>query len=308
MTYKRPYVANRFCLELQHQVAGWLLTADGGLATTEAVEEHLAGGHPVRKHAGNVKVDEITIQCGTSMSQPFYKWLTTSLNYEHERKEGAIITADYDFKEVARLDFHEALLTEIGLPGVDALSKDACKFTLKLSPEYTQTKYSNGTQSILPTPAGSSMQQKRWMAANFKLMIDGMNCKPVNKVEAITIKQTVIDNAIGERLIFQKEPAAIQFPNVIFTIPEIFADPWYQWYDEFVCRGNSTPDKEKAGHLEYLASDCTTVLFILQFQNLGIVKFTPDKLDSSSDRIRYVKIEMYCEKMDFEYKSPGTAM
>jgi hypothetical protein len=152
------------------------------------------------------------------------------------------------------------------------------------------------------------MQQKRWMAANFKLMIDGMDCKPVNKVEAITIKQTVIDNTIGERLIFQKEPAAIQFPNVIFTIPEIFADPWYKWYDDFVCRGNSQPSNEKAGHLEYLASDCKTVLFILQFHNLGIIKFTPDKLDSTADKIRYVKIEMYCEDMDFEYKAPGTAM
>lgn len=305
--YKRPYVANKFCLELQQQVAGWLLTADGGLASTEPVEEHLAGGHPVRKHAGNVKVNEVTVQCGTSMSQPFYKWLQTSIEYKHERKEGAIVTTNYDYKEVSRLDFFEALLTEIGLPGVDAASKESCKFTLKLSPEYTQTKYSGGSQSILPTPTGA-LQQKRWQAANFKLMIDGMDCKAVNKVEPIVIKQMVVDNTIGERLLFQKEPAQIQFPNVVFTIPEMFAEPWYKWYDEFVCKGNSTPANEKRGHLEYLASDCKTVLFILQFHNLGIVKFTPDKLDASTDKIRQVKIEMYCEDMDFEYRPAGTAM
>lgn len=303
---KRPYVGNRFCLELQQKAAGWLLSSEGGMASTEAIQERLAGGYPVRKHAGNVKVDDMTITCGTSMSEPFYDWLQSSIEYKHERKEGSIVTANYDFKEVARQDFHQALLTEIGLPGVDATSKEACKFTLKISPEYTETKYSDNGQSILPTPT-AQVAQKRWQAANFRLIIDGMDCKLVNKVEPLTIKQNVIENTIGERLIFQKEPAQIDFPNLIFSIPESQADPWYKWYDDFVTQGNSAPDKEKTGHLEYLASDCSTVLFIVQFFNLGIIKFTPDKLDSASDKLRNVKIEMYCEKMDFDYNHVGTA-
>lgn len=300
----RSYVANRFLLELQKQTAGWLLTAEGGLASTEAVQERLSGGFPVRKHAGNVKMEEITFSCGSSMTEPFYHWLRSSIRYEHERKEGAIVTANYDFKEISRLSFYEALITEIGLPGVDAASKDACKFTIKMAPEWSEVKYSAGTQSMLPVPQDAS-KQKRWQAANFNLSIDGMNTKRVSKVDAITIKQNVVDNAIGERLIFQKEPAQIDFPNLVFYIPEVDAEPWYKWYDEFVTKGKSDPSHEKNGHLEYLKPNVRDVLFTVDFFGLGIVKFAPEKLESSSEKVRTVKIELYCERMDFSYTAAG---
>jgi hypothetical protein len=303
---KRSYVGNRFCLELQNRAAGWLLTADGGMATTETVQERLSNGYPVRKHAGNVKVEDISVNCGTAMSQQFYDWLKSSIEYKHERKQGSVITGNYDFKEVVRHDFFEALIAEVGLPGVDATSKEACKFSIKFSPEYTETKYAGGTQSILPTPTAAE-KQKLWQAANFKFVVDGMDCRKVSKVEPLLIKQNIIENTIGERLIFQKEPAQIDFPNVVFTIPESQAEPWYKWYDDFVARGNSSPEKEKQGHLEYLAADCTTTLFLVEFSNLGIIKFTPEKLDSSSEKLRYVKIEMYCEQMKFDYNHSGIA-
>lgn len=300
----RSYVANRFLLELQKQTAGWLLTAEGGMASTEVVQERLAAGYPVRKHAGNVKVEEITFTCGSSMTEPFYEWLQGSIRYEHERKEGAIVTANYDFKEIVRTNFYEALITEIGLPAVDAASKEACKFTIKMAPEWTEIKHSAGTQSLLPAPKDTE-KQKRWQAANFRFNVDGMDTRRVNKVEALTIKQNVVDNAIGERLIFQKEPAQIDFPNVVFTIPEVDAEPWYKWYDDFVTKGKSEPSNEKNGHLEYLKPDVSGVLFTVDFFGLGIIKFNPEKLESSSEKVRNVKIEMYCERMDFKYAPAG---
>lgn len=300
----RSYVANRFLLELQKQTAGWLLTSEGGMASTEVVQERLAAGYPVRKHAGNVKVEEITFTCGSSMTEPFYEWLQGSIRYEHERKEGAIVTANYDFKEIVRTNFYEALITEIGLPAVDAASKEACKFTIKMAPEWTEIKHSSGTQSMLPAPKDTE-KQKRWQAANFRFVVDGMNTQRVNKVEALTIKQNVVDNAVGERLIFQKEPAQIDFPNVVFTIPEVDAEPFYKWYDDFVTKGKSDPANEKNGHLEYLKPDVAGVLFTVDFFGLGIIKFNPEKLESSSEKVRNVKIEMYCERMDFKYAQAG---
>jgi hypothetical protein len=47
------------------------------------------------------------------------------------------------------------------------------------------------------------------------------------------------------------------------------------------------------------------VLFTVDFFGLGIIKFTPEKLESSSEKIRNVKIEMYCERMDFKYSADG---
>ncbi len=275
------------------------------MATTDVVQEHIASGFTVHKHVGNLKYEDITVTCGSSMSKPFYDWMQASIAYDHQRKEGAIITADADFKEIARQEFHQALITEIGLPGVDASSKEACKFTLKISPEYTETKYTQvGKQAITPTSIGGGAQ-KRWHSANFKLVIDGMDCSRVNKIDPLVIKQSVVENTVGERLVYQKEPAQIEFPNLVFYITENNSEPWFNWYKDFVLNGKSEPAKEKRGHLEYLAPDCSTVLFSVEFTNLGIFKYTPDKLDTSSDKLRNVKIEMYCEKLSFEYKPAG---
>lgn len=300
---KRAYIGNKFCLELQNTLSGWLYNAEGGQAQTESVNERVAGGHPVRKHPGNVKVNEISVTCGTGMSSQFYEWLKKSLEYNHERKEGAVITCDYDFKEVARQTFYQTLISEVGLPGLDATSRDAAKFNLKFAPEYTEMKYNGGG-----TMRGATDQarQKLWTAANFRLQIDGMDCKRIYKVEPIVIKQNIVDNTIGERLIFEKEPAQIDFPNLVITIPEVDIEPWYKWHEDFVVRGKSSPTNEKGGSLDYLASDMHTELFNLSFENLGIIKFTPDKLDSGSDKLRYVKVEMYCESMKFKYSPNAT--
>lgn len=296
----RSYAANRFCLDLGQEMVGWLLSAEGGFASTEPVVERHAGGYPAHKHAGNVKVEDITLTCGTAMSEPFYKWLKSSIDYQYERKEGSIVTCNFDFKEVLRQDFHQALITEVGLPGVDAASKDACKLTVKMAPEYTEIKHSSNAAPYQQRPSGD-MNQKRWTAAKFRLTIDGMSTRKVSKVEAINIKQNVIENAIGERLIYDKEPAQIDFPNLVFSIAESEAEPFYKLYDEFVCKGNSTKANEKHGQLEYLATDLD-VLFAVEFFNLGLIKFTPDKLEATSEKIRTVRIEMYCERMKFDYK------
>ena len=301
------YPANRFYLELDNQPAGWLHSADGGQASTEVVQERVAGGHPVRKHPGHVKFDEISLTCGTGMSKKFYQWLQKSVSYDHERKNGAIVVADYDFKETTTLEFQQGLLTEIGFPALDAASKDPCRLTVKIAPERSKMNFHGRSKSILPINIDAK-KQKQWLPNNFRLTIDGLNCKRVNKVDAIVIKQKVIDNAVGEDLVFEKEPAQIDFPNVVLTLPEADSKQWYDWHQKFVIDGNSDPSQEKGGHLEFLTPDLKTVLFTIKFFQLGIIKFTPDKLESGSDKLRMVKIEMYCERMEFEYSSASTWM
>lgn len=303
----RSYMNSRFFLELEQHPSGWLFSTDGGHVQTESVNERMAGGYPVRKHAGNVHVDEITVACGTGMTKQFYEWIQKSMSYEHERHDGAIIHANYDFKEISRQTFQRALITEIGLPALDATSKEPAKMTVKFSPEMCTLEYSKGSKSVNPVPMDPP-KQKRWTTANFRVRIHGLDdaCKRISKVEAISIKQQVVENTIGEKLIFDKEPAQIDFPNVILTLPENDAEKWYKWHKEFVVEGKSFSASEKQGGIEYLSSDLSTTLFSLDFENLGIIKFTPDKAESGGEKIRNVKVEMYCEKMKFDYKSDAT--
>jgi phage tail-like protein len=293
--YPGAYAGNKYAFELQNEMMGWLHSADGGQASTEVVQERVAGGYPVRKHPGNVKFDDITISCGSGLSPKFYQWIQDSVDYKHSRREGAIITANYDFKEVSRLTFMQGLITEVSFPALDAASKDACKLTIKLSPEKTDMSFSKGDKSILPVPVDGK-SQKQWLPANFRVKIDGLDCRRVSKVEALTVKQKVVENPVGEFLVPDREAVQLDFPNLIVTIPEIDAEGWYKWHKSFVIDGKSDPSAEKGGSIEYLAPDTKTVLGTLEFYNLGIIKFTPDKMEPS-DKLRMVKIEMYCEKM-----------
>ncbi|HEY2748219.1 MAG TPA: phage tail protein [Polyangia bacterium] len=285
-------------MDLGGQFAGWISSIEGGHATSDVVAEKLGADMIVHKHLAGVKYEEITVNCGTAMSKAFYTWIQNSMDRKHTRNDGAIITADYDQNEMARLNFFHALITEVGFPACDAASKDAAKMSVKFSPEYTRMVTKKG--SAVQAPIGKG-EQKKWMPSNFRLKIDGLDtpCKNINKIEALTIKQKVVEDPCGEVRDYQKVPASIEYPNLVVTFSEAFADDVYKWHEDFVINGNNGQDKEKGGSLEFLTPDLKTTLFTLTFAGLGIFKCTPEKVEAASENTRRVKAEMYCEQVTF---------
>jgi phage tail-like protein len=299
---QRGYTAGRFAMDLGGQFAGWISSIEGGHATSDVVVEKVGADMIQHKHLAGVKYDDISVSCGTAMSKAFYSWIQASLDRKHMRNDGAIITADYDQKEVGRMDFFHALVTEVGFPALDAASKDAAKMTVKFTPEYTRVKAKTG--GAVQAPIGKG-EQKKWLPSNFRLKIDGLdNATPrVNKIEALTIKQKVVEDPVGEQRDYQKVPASIEYPNLVITCAESHADQLYAWHEDFVIAGNNSEDKEKGGTLEYMSANMKDVLFTLTFHGLGIFKLTPEKVEAGSENVRRVKAELYCHQLTF---APGS--
>jgi phage tail-like protein len=299
----RAYVAGRYGIELDGIKAGWVWSVEGGHATSEVVQEKTSADHIIKKHLAGVKYEEISVQCGTGMSKAFYQWMKDSFDHKYSRKNGAIIAADYNYKEHSRLTFTNALITEIGFPALDAASKDAAKMTIKFKPEITRQTQRAGGPSIAGQFENKQSVQKKWLPANFKIRIDGLDkgCSRVNKIEAIVVKQKVVDHAVGELRDYEVEATQVEVPNLVLTMPESHADEFYAWHEDFVIRGNNGDDKEKGGTLEYLTPSLKEVLFTLTFQHLGIFKFMPEKVEGGSEQLRRVKAEMYCEDMKFDF-------
>jgi phage tail-like protein len=304
---KRGYVAGKYGVELDGIMAGWVWSAEGGHATSDVIVEKLGPDHIQKKHIAGVKYEDISVSCGTGMSRAFYEWIKASFDHKYARKSGAIIAADYDYNEYSRLTFFNGLITEIGFPALDASSKDAAKMSIKFAPEYTRT---TTTQGGGPSVAGGKYSidaktQKKWTPANFRLRIDGLedSCTRVNKIEAITLKQKVVENPVGELRDYEKEPAVLEVPNLVVTFPESHSKPFYDWHENFVIKGNNGDDQEKGGTLEFLTPNLSEVLFTITFSHLGIFKLTPEKVESGSENIRRLKAEMYCEDMKFDYKA-----
>jgi len=301
---KRAYTAGKFALDLNGDFAGWVNSIEGGHATADVVTEKLGADLIQHKHIAGVKYEDITVNCGTSMSKSFYEWVQSSIDHKVTRFDGAVINADFNHKEVGRLNFFQALVTEVAFPALDAASKDAAKMTVKFAPEYTRNIQKTG--GAIKGEIGKG-QQKKWLPANFKLEIDGLGdaCKHVNKIEALTIKQKVVDNPVGEMRDFQKEPAHIEFPNLVITLSEAYADQLFAWHENFVIKGLNDQGAEKNGMLQYLSSDLKP-LFTLEFMGLGIFKCQKEKSEAHSENIARVKAEMYCHQIKF--KAEGDAV
>jgi hypothetical protein len=295
---KRAYVAGHFLLEVDRATAGALRSAAGGACTADVISEGLSRDGLSKKHVGGVKYEDLSINCSTGMSKAFYSWIKDSFDHKYSRKNGAIIAADYDYKERSRREFQNALITEIGFPALDGASKEPAYMVLKLTPE--SVSYLAGTGQQVDSKVGT---QKKWLPANFRLRIDGLEdaCKRVNKVEALTIKQKVSEGGDGGLVVLP------DLPPLLITLPELDAKPFYDWHESFVIKGNNGDDQEKGGTLEYLAQDLQEVLFTLTFKNLGIFKVAPERSEAGSESIQRVKAEMYCEDIRFDYSAAAAS-
>ena len=90
-------------------------------------------------------------------------------------------------------------------------------------------------------------------------------------------------------------------------MPETDAAPWYDWFEDFVLQGDNSDESEKSGQLTYLAANLTDQLARLDFSNLGIFKISTDKAESNSDTIKRIKVELYCERIEFTYLAGALA-
>jgi hypothetical protein len=289
---QRTLTAGNFGLEVDGQI-DMLRSAEGGFPKSDVISEANTGpGQIPKKHIAPPRYQDIAIQCDPPMSKPLSDWVNATLAMNVVRKSGAIITADFNLKEQSRLLFTNAMISEIGFPPCDAASKEAGYLTLKLAPE--STKMQAGSGAAMKT---GIVQQKPWIPANFRLNIQGLEqaCKFVSKIEPLVIKQTIIQDQVGQMRNFQKQPGKLEFPNLVIMLAEAQAGPFYAWFEDMVIKGNAGEDRERPGMLEFLSANMQTVMFTIHFNHLGIFGFTPES--GGSEKIRRVKVEMYCEQM-----------
>ena len=297
MPLQRSFAAGHFMLELDGVDAGWLASAEGGFAVADVVVEKPGADRLVHKHLAGLKYTDIQLGFGTGLSKGLYQWITDTLAGKPQRKNGVLITADFDFKERERLTFTDALISHIDFPALDASSKDVAKLTIGLAPD--QTTKAKGSGGKLAGQLGT--KTVKWLLANFKLEIDGLDCTGVSRIEPISIKSVAGEHTIGERREIEREVSRLEIPDLVVTLSEAKADSFDAWHEDFVIKGNNGDDKEKSGKLEFLGPTKET-LFTLSFSGLGIYKLAPSAQTAGVEAVRRLTASMYCEEMAF---APG---
>ncbi len=288
---QRSYAATASVLELNGQIVDFLKSAEGGFPRGEIVSTQIGSQAIVSKHLVAVRYSEIVLECQPELPGPLLSSVSAMTMLMPPRLNGTIITADMNRKELARLQFVNALIREVTIPACDASAKDAGYLTVKLQPESTTFLAGRGNSVSLPLA-----KQKSWNPTNFRLQIQGLEqaCTAVRRIEPLTITPKVFEAATGDSRHMEYQSGPLEFSHLVFYLPESQAGPIYQWFDDFVVKGNNDQNRERPGFLELLSPDRSSVVLRLDFSHLGIFGFTPIRQGTMAS---LVKVEMYCEQM-----------
>jgi len=298
----RSYGSGNFLLMLDGANCGYLKSVDGGAISADVINEAVGPDYFVRKHVGRPKYEEFTVQMGFGMNKVIYEWIRQSWMMKPQRFNGSIVSVDLKLEPKSERQFTNALITETTIPAMDGSSKEPAYLTIKFAPETIRTLKSGDK------PAGDygKSEQKMFLPSNFKLEIDGLDCSRVNRVESFTVKQKAVTDDIGEARDARKEPGKLEFPNLKITVAEVAAQPFLDWHESFVIKGNNDEKSEKNGSLTLLSPNRQDVLARIKFFNLGIFRVQPQKTEANADQIARVQVEMYVERMEFEFGAAGS--
>ncbi|HEX7844012.1 MAG TPA: phage tail protein [Kofleriaceae bacterium] len=295
----RSYAAAHFALELTGmENLGVLRSIEGGGLKAEVMTYQNGGIYDRWRQLGKPKFEDIKLQIGMAMSEPFYDWIEEFFTGNAVRKNGAIVAGDFYYKERARREFTDAMITEIVFPKLDGQDKSTAYMNVTLAVENIEFKKGDEGKSLNQN-AGTETQ-KAWKACNFNFSIDSFDCcKRATKIDSFAVKQTVVEYHSGGRRTAAKTPSAIDFPQISFYLPEADAQPLA---DHFMKRGvkGEVPGRLH-GQIETF-DNAQTTKFTLEFFNADIVNMQPDKSDSSTEEIKMVKVDLYVERMAFTYK------
>lgn len=298
----RAYSAAHFALELDNkQSVGLFRSLEGGSLKADVMTYQQGQTYERWRQLGKPKFEDIKIQTGMSMSAPFYEWIENFFEGNPVRKNGAIVAADFSYKERARREFTNALIKELTFPKLDGADKNAAYMTVALAVEEIVFKPGDGKVLSETDPT----KQKLWTSCNFRFSLDGFEAASsrVVKIDSFTIKQNIIEYHSGDQRAPIKTPSAIDFPQITFYVPEADSPAFMKRFKERGVdgglRGNS---QNRTGELVVFdADEAQNELFRLEFFGADIANVQPDKSDASSEEIKLLKVDLYTESMKFTY-------
>ena len=271
------FTSGRFSLEIDGVNVGAIAGVAGGVPEYGVALDPVGSDSIQRKHVTGIKWEPFSIRVGCGMGKGMYDWIQNSFDKGSVRKNGAVISADFNLNEKARREFTNALITEVTFPALDGASKDPAYLTVTFSPDSVADVPPSG----LPVQAA---RQKAWLPANFRLVIDGVDTTRVASIDSFTWKQKIIENPTGgSSVVLDAGDLGVFFPSA--SLPS-----WQRWYDNFAVGGDATD--ERHGILELVGA--SGAVLDLDLSNLGIYQLKGDTLGSSARRF---KVKCYCERL-----------
>ena len=307
MATQRAYSAAHYVLELDGKKdIGLIRSVDGGGVKSEIMTYHMGHTHELWRQIGKPKYEDLKLEFSMSFSDEFYNWIKFFFEGKIERRNGAIVAGDFHYKERARREFQEAMISEITFPKLDGSDKNACYMQATIAPE--TLRFAPGSGNDIQAQIGQ-LNQKLWTASNFRLTLDGGGLNDstgrVTKIDSFTIKQTVQEYHMGNRRDPLRLPGILEFPNITFYVPESDSKPFTDHFTKYAMSGTKQLLPRITGAIE-MQDNAASELCRVELAGIDIANISADKSEAGSDKIKEVKVEITVESMSFKYQASAT--
>ena len=251
-------------LELENVNVGRLADASGGDPEFDVViADHDADGNPDKLLGGLSHSSEFTIEVGAGMSKPMYDWISSSITDPTVRKNGSIIAADFNHRELARRTFTNAQITSLTIPHLVNRPQSFPSLTVTFTADSVSDESPSSTPSIGPP-------HKQWLTSNFRLLPTTgwpSNGFPSNgRVASIDSFTWKCSRVAGS-------PPTNDPGDLACTLAPAAVPAWQQWYDNFALVGDSSD--ERAAVLTVYSQVPQVPLFTVTVSGMGIFSFPP---------------------------------
>lgn len=295
----RSFTAGRFALDVGGYNVGFLKKFSGMAMEADIVANDLGPENVQKKHVSNIKWTAGKATVGIGMGKGMYEWIKQSFDKSYSMKNGWVTSGDFNYKAQTRLDFEDALITEVTVPKLDGSSKDAAYFDVTFEPE--RVRWAKGGGEDIRANVGP--KQKAWLCSNFRVEIgDGkvLPCSRIASVDSFTWKCAIAADQIGIHREPTKHPAKVTVPDLKLSISMADHQPWADRAKQWFVDGLHEEEHETTGRIVFLGPDMKKELGEINLERVGFKKFSKDDLEANSEKIARFSVELYVEKMVFK--------
>lgn len=217
--------------------------------------------------------DLITLQVGMGMARELYHWIDSSFTGKSIFKSGELITCDSQYQCQARIQFSNAIVTEVTIPALDGSSQDPGNMTVRIGSERTVQVRGQARQ------LKSSLKPIKWMTSNFKFNLGDMPTEHVMKIDSFTWKK------------------GAEGTDLKITMPMISWVRWRQYADvQFQTNATGVP-MELNGRIEFLSGDLRETLAHIDLFNVGLSSLKAGSSVANAEKIQTFKVTLHAKEM-----------
>lgn len=288
---ERTYMGSRQILTIDGAPV-MVRSVGGGEPRGELVSAQGGPDGTTKKHIGKVKYSDIVAEVG---ADDLRDWIAQAWAGKQSPKNGAVVTADLNYRSTAERQFMNALITETTIPTLDGASKDAGYLTVKLTPAAVVSRKGAGVD----VRGAIGPKQRTWLRSNFRFELGDLPTNRVARIDSFTVRSLAIGAPSGEVRTVQSV-GAVQFPNLRLSISQADLQPWADWAESFIVQGQNGDNAEKSGAVVFLAPNMKDEIGRITLSNCGILSLTQP--GAEAEKIARFEVELYCEKMAMENK------